>query len=78
MVLARGLPCWERAYHGIMMCYPSFPNLFVVWDCLAPLSFLSCLVSKLDYIFELPHEKTNNVVFEQVQHKLVFTVTEDG
>ena len=27
---------------------------------------------------ELPHGKTNNVVFEQVRHKPVCTVTEDG
>ena len=28
--------------------------------------------------YESHHEKTNNVVFEQVGHKLVCTVTEDG
>ena len=29
-------------------------------------------------ILELPHGKTNNVVFEQVQHKLSYTASEDG
>ena len=29
-------------------------------------------------IYELPHEKTNNVVSEQVRHKPSCTITEDG
>ena len=29
------------------------------------------------YRFELAYEKTNNVVFKQVQHKLLCNVTED-
>ena len=44
----------------------------------APILFLSYGKIKNDYFtFELPCEKTNNVVFEQVRHKLVCTVTED-
>ena len=31
-----------------------------------------------DILFELPHEKTSNVVSEQVQHKLVCTISEDA
>ena len=29
-------------------------------------------------MYEPRHQKTNNVVFEQVRHKLVCTITEDG
>ena len=35
-----------------------------------------CLVVSASY--EPPRGKTNNVVFEQVRHKLGCTVTEDG
>ena len=32
----------------------------------------------MSLLFESHHEKTNNVVFEQVQHKPVCADTEDG
>ena len=39
---------------------------------------MCCLVKGAAQIIELPHEKTNYVVFEQVPHKLSCTRTEDG
>ena len=42
------------------------------------LTTLSCLFQCKSLPDEPPHEKTNNVVFEKVWHKLSCTSTEDG
>ena len=36
------------------------------------------LVSGTNALYELPHEKTSNVVFDLVRHKPLCAVTEDG
>ena len=45
---------------------------------LLPMQHVSSNVTKNTLAYELRHEKTNNVVFEQVRHKPSCTSTKDG